>query len=714
MENEQKDDLWLSTLEWLGHYFEMQCHRTHLVSGLPLVDGRFDQSLFLRGIERLSLEVQNLHKRDLVQASFPVVAVYSGTQQPVVISALINGTVTLQSGAEETTLPLAELSSQIESSIWRVTKPAKLDSRVDIPTNQNPTHWLWATLREVKPWYLDLLVASLLINLLALVVPLFTMNVYDRVVPNQAFSTLWVLAIGVTVVLVFDWLLREARSSVTDAAGRYIDNKLSANLFSKVLGMRLEQRPQSVGAFSRQMQEFDSVRDFFTSVTLTTLVDLPFTLLFLALIGWLGSSMMFVPMSVMCFLIVLSLLMKGKIEQTHSETARLSTQKQAHLYDGLSNIDEIKQNNAQGIMQQRWEQLSSSLSDWQIRSRQYTNVIAHSIQSSQQVVTICLIVIGVYQISEGLLSMGGLIAIVMLSGRAASSINQLSMLMLRYQQTKTAVESLTGIMDLEQEDEQGSLLSQGEFKGAVRLENVSYQYPETPNSCLTDISICIDSGERIGVIGAVGAGKSTLLALLAKQLSPTQGRIFYDAIDSQLWPTALLRDKTGWVGQSTQLIYGSVVDNITLGSGSVDQKRLTDAVNLSGLISYLDRFNNGLETQVGEGGRFLSGGQRQTVALARALYRDSNLIILDEPTASLDKPSETRLFNSLQSLPRDKTLIVSSHKPSFLALCDRILVIDKGAVIADGSPSEVFNQPAGNSGRSRVRSVSVVRGGQND
>ncbi|TFH92423.1 type I secretion system permease/ATPase [Vibrio ouci] len=714
MENEYRDDPWLTTLEWLGDHFKSRCHRTHLINGLPLKNGSFDRSLFLRGLEKLSLQIQMVKKTAIDQTIVPLVAMDMKSGEPILIISVEQGGVRGIRQGEEFSAPSSSFLSTIESNVWQISMPAKLDSRVDVVADKKPSHWLWRTVREVKPWYRDLLVASLMINVLALVVPLFTMNVYDRVVPNQAFSTLWVLAIGVAVVVVFDWLLREARSSVTDAAGRYIDNKLSATLFSKVLGMKLEQRPQSVGAFSRQMQEFDSVRDFFTSVTLTTLVDLPFTLLFLLLIGWLGGPLMFIPVSVMLLLIVFSMVMKDKVEGTHVETARLSTQKQAHLFDGLTNIDEIKQNNAQGMMQQRWEQLSSALSDWQIRSRHYSNLIAHTIQSSQQVVTIGLIVLGVYQISEGLLSMGGLIAIVMLSGRAAGSINQLSMLLLRYQQTKTAVDSLTSIIELEQEDQNSSLLSDGEFQGAIKLDAISYQYPETPTICLDEIDLTIAKGQRVGVIGSVGAGKSTLLSIIAKQLNPTGGRIFYDEIDSQLWPNSLLRSKTGWVGQSTQLLFGSVVENITLGHGDVDQDKLTQAVNLSGLNAYMDRFNNGLETQVGEGGRFLSGGQRQTVALARALYRDSSLIILDEPTSSLDKQSETRLFNSLQSLPRSKTLIISSHKPSFLALCDRIIVMDRGKVIADGTPAEVFNQTNNKTAKSRVRSVSVVRGGHNE
>ncbi|MEH0689127.1 type I secretion system permease/ATPase [Vibrio cholerae] len=714
MEQNGALDPWYAALEWWVNHFDKRCHKDLLLTGLPLSEhGRLDHQLFFRALERAQLYATPLPLSEITPQSLPLLLVDKHSNQPHIVTKYDEQGYQLWSEDGEKIMSAEEIKRCSEPNLWRIDVQAHYDERIENSQPRSQGHWLWNVVKEVKPWYRDLLVASLLINVLALVVPLFTMNVYDRVVPNQAFSTLWVLVVGVCVVIVFDWLLREARSSVTDVAGRYLDNKLSAILLGKVLGMKLENRPQSIGAFSRQLQDFDSVRDFFTSISLVTLIDLPFTLLFLLLIGWLGGAMMLIPVTVMLVLIGLSVAMKGKIEQTQQETAALSSQRQAQLFDCLSSLPEIKQNNAQGTIQKRWEQTVASLSDWQNRSRHYSNLVAHSIQSSQQIVTICLIVFGVYQISEGLLSMGGLIAIVMLSGRAAGSINQLSLLMLRYQQTKTAIEGLNAIIELPQEDQESSKLSQGQFQGGVRLDKVSYQYPQTPTPSLESVSIAIPAGERVGIIGAAGAGKSTLLAIIAKQANPTQGRVFYDEIDSQLWPSASIRHHTGWVGQNPQLLYGTVIDNITLGSNEVDQKKLAKAIQLSGLGAYLDRMSNGLETQVGEGGRFLSGGQRQAVALARAFYRTSSLLILDEPTASLDSDAEARLFHSLQSLPRDKTMLISSHKHSFLSLCDRILVVHQGQIIADGSPAEILHARK-ETNKKRVRSVSVVKGGKHE
>lgn len=717
MQELNPDNAWLSVLKWLTHHFHLQAHPLQYLSGLPIEQGELDKDLFIRASEQANLQLSLVASSALGNASLPLVAIETQSNQPWIISARHDHQFTVlhyQTGQWHTSsMDEKTLRHMIEPTVWQVSVDHAPEQGLWGEEPRATAHWLWAVVKEVRPWYRDLLIASFIINVLALVVPLFTMNVYDRVVPNQAFSTLWVLVVGVSIVLLFDWLLREARSSVTDAAGRYIDNKLSAILFAKVMGMKLENRPQSAGAFARQLQDFDSVREFFTSVTLVTLIDLPFTLLFLLLIGWLGGAMMFIPLAIMALLLLLTAVMKGKIEQTHTETARLSTIRQAHLFDSLLALPEIQQNNAEGAAQSRWEQTTAQLSEWYNRSRHYSNVVTHTIQSSQQVVTICLIVLGVYQIAAGNLSMGGLIAIVMLSGRAAGAINQLSLLMLRVQQTKTAIQGLNSIMALPQERSEQQKLDAERFMGSVKLEAVDFTYPQAPMACLKGINLSIRAGERIGLIGLAGSGKSTLLALMAKQLAPTQGRIFFDQVDSQLWPTSLIRQSTGWMAQTPQWIQGTITDNIALGDTQVDKARLAQAIQWSGLMHYMSGLQQGLETQVGEAGRYLSGGQKQAVALARAFYCCPQLLILDEPTNALDKQAETQLFQSLQSMPRDISMVISSHKHAFLTLCDRIVVLDKGSIVAEGKPSEILASSSVQSTH-RVRAVSIVRGGSDE
>ncbi|EOH0514335.1 type I secretion system permease/ATPase [Vibrio fluvialis] len=713
--NNSLHDPWLSTLTWLVRHFELRQHPMKILSGLPLREGSLDSELFVRAAEKADMELTLININALQTGCFPVVAVDIQKQQPVILlskeSIHCHAQVLTENGWEKLSFTHKELTRRFQAQAWQISVKPVLDDRVDSLQASYREHWLLSVVKEMAPWYRDLIAASFLINLLALIIPLFTMNVYDRVVPNQAFNTLWVLVAGVSVAVVFDWLLRKARGVVTDTAGKYIDNKLSAILFSKVMGMKLEHRPASVGAFARQLQDFDSVRDFLTSVSLVTLVDLPFTLMFLVLIGWLGGPMMLVPAVVMLGLFILGFIIKAKIEKSHTESSAWSMKRQAHLFDSLTSLTEIKQNNATGESQKRWEQTISALSDWQNQSRHYSNIVAYSIQSSQQIITIALIVIGVYRIAEGLLSMGGLIAIVMLSGRAAGAVNQLAMLLLRYQQTKTALEGLNSIMALPQEEQRSQMITVADFAGNIRLDKVSYQYPGVDTPCLKDIDLTIHRGERIGIVGAAGAGKSTLLSLMMGQVSASQGHVYFDNVDSQMWPMALLRDKTGWVGQQAHLVYGSILENIVLGFHVVDQERLQRSLEFSGLNQAMSRLPHGLETQVGEGGRFLSGGQRQTVAIARAFYRNPSVLIMDEPTSSLDKHAETRLFNSLQALPRNTTIIISSHKHSFLSLCDRIVVIDAGKIILQGTPKEVFGAQEAKPRPNRVRAVSIVREG---
>lgn len=706
-----EQDCWLQVLSWLCQHYQILRHPDQLLMGQALEAGKLTAEQFSLAAQAAGFDCYQTTLSDLEAGSVPAVLV-GLNQIPAVITSIDDHQLTLVNPGDnsEYSCGIADL---LDQPVWLLAPKKITDSRADNLAFEKPEHWLWQAIRSVKPWYRDLLLASFVVNVLALVVPLFTMNVYDRVVPNQAFNTLWVLSLGVFIAISFDWLLRKARSRLTDKAGREIDVKISGQIFAKVLGMSLIHRPASAGAFAKQIQEFDSVREFLTSATLTTIIDLPFTLLFLLIIAWLGGPMVLVPIAALGILLFLSWVLQKKLKTTIEESSRLSTQRQAMLIEQLQLLDDTKQLNAEGVAQNQWQQTISALSDWQNAGRDISNTLSYSVMNVQHLVTVGLIAMGVFRISEGLLSMGGLIAIVMLSGRAASAINQLSILLMRYQQTRAAIEGLDVVMQLPQERSPNQAMADKEFSGTVELRSASFRYPDQPSDVLADINVIISGGERVGVIGAAGAGKTTLLNVFSGQYQASGGQVYFDGVESHQWPLRSLRKVTGWVGQLPQLRFGSILENIIQGLDKVDKSNLARSLQASGFQLFSDRLDNGLETQVGELGRNLSGGQRQSVCLARALIREPKLLILDEPTSAMDQQLEQAVIDGLGNLPKDTGFIIASHKPQLLQLCQRIIVLDRGRIIADGDTQEILaQQVAGGRGNNRVRSVKVTRHNQ--
>ncbi|MBQ0784531.1 MAG: type I secretion system permease/ATPase [Amphritea sp.] len=695
---EQFVDPLLDALVLISKYYGMPASEDSLSSGLPLVENRLTVELFPRAAERagLSARLADQPLSQIHELLLPCVLLLKDRSCCILMSIDnqegVARVLQPESGDGEIELPIDKLDELYSGHLFYIRKKYQFDKRSPDVLDTQEGHWFWGTFRSAMPIYRDVLIASLLINLFAVASPLFVMNVYDRIVPNLAFDSLWVLAIGVGIVFVFDLVLKHLRSYFIDIAGKKLDLQLSAKIFARVMGIRLEARPISVGAFANNLQSFESIRDFITSATMSALIDLPFALLFLLVIWTVGGPLVAVPLVVMIILVGYSLYIQKPLAKQIEMTSKIASQKQATLVEGLTGIEAVKINGAQSQYQVIWEQAVSKMGQHDIQTRKLANGASSLSGFLQQMMTVGTVVMGVYLVAAGELSMGGIIASVMLGGRAVQPLAQLSLLATRYNQAKASMSLINQIMEMPVEQEEGkSYVSRPKLQGKIEFDKVSFAYPDQQNYALNDISFSIEPGERVALIGGIGAGKSSLEKLILGLYQCTEGDIRIDGVNIAQLHSADLRRNIGCVTQDIHLFFGSIRDNIVMGAPFTSDEHLLRAATWGGVTEFTNHDPEGLERQVGEGGRQLSGGQRQSVAAARAMVMDPPILLLDEPTSQLDRKSELRLINRLKELDRSKTVILSTHKSSLLDAVDRIIVLENGRLLADGPKAEVVN-----------------------
>lgn len=695
--HEQFVDPLLDSLALLGQYHGTVASVDSLTSGLPLVDNALTPELFPRAAERAGLSARLVAQKlsQIQNLLLPCVLLLKGRRCCVLMAIdEASGTAKVlqpESGIGEIELTLEELEALYSGHLFYIKKKYRFDERSPDVLDTKEEHWFWGTFRKVMPIYRDVLIASFLINLFAIASPLFVMNVYDRIVPNLAFDSLWVLAIGVAVVFLFDLILKHLRSYFIDIAGKKLDLQLSAKIFARVMGIRMEARPLSVGAFANNLQSFESIREFITSATVSAVVDLPFAIIFLLVIWAVGGPLVIVPIVVMVILIGYSFYIQKPLAQQIELTSKLSSQKQATLVEGLQGLEAMKINGAQSQYQVVWEQAVSKMGQYDIKTRKLASGASSLAGYLQQMMTVAAVVLGVYLVAAGELSMGGIIATVMLGGRAVQPLAQLSLLATRYNQAKASMSLLNQVMQMPSEQEEDKqYVSRPKLQGKIEFDKVSFAYPNAQSQALHEVSFTINPGERVALIGGIGAGKSTLEKLILGLYQATEGDVRIDGVNiGQLHP-ADLRRNIGCITQDTHLFFGSIRDNITLGAPFTNDEALLRAAQWGGVTEFTDHDPEGLERQVGEGGRQLSGGQRQAVAAARAVIMDPPVMLLDEPTSQLDRKSEVRLINQINKLDSSKTVILSTHKSSLLDAVDRIIVLERGRLVADGPKADVI------------------------
>jgi len=562
-------------------------------------------------------------------------------------------------------------------------------------------HWFWSEVWKLRRRFGSVLAASVLINLLALALPLFSMNVYDRVIPNRAQSTLWVLAIGVLLAFALDYALRRARTGVIDDLGRELDLKLSQKIFARILAAPLSERKGNTGNLVARVSEYQVVRDFFTSTTLVLIVDMAFLVLFVLLIAYLAGWLAIVPLAAMAVMGVLGLRLQRRVQRSLVEAQADYGLQQTLLVEAITGLETLKSVSGEGVMLGRWRRIAEMSARSQERQRDVSTTAIGAAATCQQACNVMLILGGYYLFDAGRITMGAIIAIVMLSSRSLSPAAQLAFLLTRGQQARQTLTSLQRLWEGEDERRKGSAsLTPSVRQGDIRLEGASFTYPGAAQPALDAIDLVIKPGERVAIIGRVASGKSTLGRLICGLHEPTGGAMLVDGLDSRQYRPADIRAAFRFVGQDAALFSGTIKDNLALGSGDADEEALLAALEAAGAEHFLARDEGGFDRIVGEAGVRLSGGQRSFLTIARALVRPSRLLFLDEPSGAMDSQSEKLLVDRLSRfLTAEQTLVISTHRPALLSVCDRIVVLDKGKIILDGSSADVLARAGTEIGR---------------
>ena len=680
-----------------------------VLAGLPMQHEELSPSVMPRAASRVGLHCK-IVKRPLTEINkslLPVILVLEEQRSCVLVGLNTEkhiGEVVFPDSSETVEkVSLDELDTEFTGFVIFLRPDNKIGRPPTVAESDTETSWLWSAVSTAIPLYRDVLLASVFIGLLSLAMPLFVMNVYDRVVPNAAIETLWVLAIGAGLVLLAEFSLRMLRHFFVELAASRIDMSLTANLMQKVLGFSFNVKPQSTGAFVSNLQSFEAIRGFTNSLTLVSLVDLPFAIFFIVIIA-LISGFLALPIIVGGLILLgFGLYAQRNMAKLATNASEASSARNGLVTESVKMFEDVKFFNAGHHIQRDWEIYSISLAKINAKLRLAGTSVTNAALWIQQSVGVAILVVGVFLMVDGELTQGGLIAAYLLSSRAMGPLSQAAGLLAQYHHAKVAYETLSELMEKEEESDGSRKWTQHScIKGSFAFDNVSFAYPNQASHVISRLSLTIEAGERVAILGNNGSGKTTIHKMLLHAYAPTSGIITLDNIDLQQYEPSTLRNQIGYVPQDINLFTGSLKDNITVFKEDYDEDFIWEILGACGLTDFVNHHPDGLNLSVGEGGCLLSGGKRQSVALARALIRRPAMYLMDEPTSAMDAAAEQKITQLLARETKGKTLILNTHRQSLLSLVDRIVVLDRGRIIADGPRDEIM-----------LRLASALKGGAN-
>lgn len=682
-----------------------------LTAGLPIEPGQdapelFSinnaKGLFSRAAERAGLK-SSLVKRPISQIS-PL-------QLPMIVLLSNQGACILDRFSEDKSqvkiiMPAEEAIEQwVDSDLledeyigygFMVKKAFEYSDESSRTLHLNQKHWFWSTIKLSAGIYKDVLYASLLINLFVLASPLFTMNVYDRVVPNNAIETLWVFAIGVVIIYSIDTFLKFTRTYLLESAAKKSDVIMSSIIFEKVLDLKLAHHPASVGSFASNLKDFDSIRSFLTNATMAAIIDLPFAVIFLAVIWYIGGTLVLIPMVTMGLILAYAFFIKNPLKKSIESTHEASAKKSSILIETLNNIETLKALGTTSLAQWKWEESTGEIATKSLKSRLLSASIPTVTQFLIQLNTVMVIVYGVYLIQEFELSMGGLIAIVILTSRTLAPMGQVAALMTNYEDTKTSYETLNEIISKPSERPSGKkFVQQPKFTGHIEFSDVTFTYPGSEVPSIKNVSFVIEPGEHVAIIGRIGSGKSTIHKLLLGLYEPDSGQILIDGIDIKQIDPADLRKHMGYVAQDIMLFRGTVKDNITYRASHASDAAMIRAAHISGTDEFIKKHPKGYEMPIGERGQGLSGGQKQSIGIARAFLLDTPIMLMDEPTNAMDQITEAKLLDKLSVNLDGVTSLFVTQKMTLLQIVERVIVMNEGRVFIDAPKEDALKKLQG-------------------